>query len=624
MLVGEACPFLFMENSSEVLGSKGLIRRHEFVRIIIQCLYSLGYRNLPLFLVFKQCVMEYLNRGEDNLALGSIEGDIVDDLRKKLLTDLEQLFHPPISVPETRLEHLVETTVTSWVDSCMYHSSSNPISLYEDHHCGRDQIPTTTTQILTGHKNEVWFVQFSNNGEYLASSSNDCTAIIWKVLEDGKLTLKHTLHGHKHAVSFVAWSPDDTKLLTCGNTEVLKLWDVETVLIRKRVSAYGIVMEMRSKTWRGLRMPKVVDLAVTPDGEYLISIFLDKEIRILRMGTNAERVISEEHPNHIPISSGDSEFFIVNLNSQEIHMWDVAGKWDKPLRFMGHKQHKYVIRSCFGGVNNTFIASGSENSQEYVLMFTSYLDGSRGSMCFGSPLDSDRNQASSSVQSAPCTLLVDHIVHTRFQTLLSCLMHLMGAVKEKILVDKVMTHSKFSSQTQMQQNNMILQCLPWIHYPEMPSSSQTGTEYPANTTFSNGRELAISNLTMDGMETDETKPAEGSQQGNSTNSDSVNGMLHGLSRQTANRGVFPELGQFHQFFSSRDPSGWELPFLQGWLMGQSQVGVPSMLPHMGVGRDILAQQIGSSAMAPNFSTSNVDVVMPSSACLQHQHNLDLL
>jgi WD40 repeat protein len=37
-------------------------------------------------------------------------------------------------------------------------------------------------QILTEHKNEVWFVQFSNNGDYLASSSSDCTAIIWKVL----------------------------------------------------------------------------------------------------------------------------------------------------------------------------------------------------------------------------------------------------------------------------------------------------------------------------------------------------------------------------------------------------------------------------------------------------------
>lgn len=36
-------------------------------------------------------------------------------------------------------------------------------------------------QILTNHQNEVWSVQFSNNGEYLASSSSDCTAIIWQV-----------------------------------------------------------------------------------------------------------------------------------------------------------------------------------------------------------------------------------------------------------------------------------------------------------------------------------------------------------------------------------------------------------------------------------------------------------
>lgn len=37
-------------------------------------------------------------------------------------------------------------------------------------------------QILTQHENEVWFVQFSHNGKYLASSSSDCTAIIWMVL----------------------------------------------------------------------------------------------------------------------------------------------------------------------------------------------------------------------------------------------------------------------------------------------------------------------------------------------------------------------------------------------------------------------------------------------------------
>lgn len=148
---------------------------------------------------------------------------------------------------------------------------------------------------------------------------------------------------------------------------------------------------------------------------------------------------------------------------------------------------------------------------------------------------------------------------------------------------------------------------------EMPSSSQTGTQHPAHATFSNGMGVGINNLTRDGMETDETKLAEGSQHGNSTNTYSLNGVLNGLSRQTANGGFFSEFGQLQQLFSSRDPSGWELPFLQGWLMGQSQAGVPPMLPHIGASRDILSQQIGSSVRASNFSSSNVDAVISSSA-----------
>lgn len=36
-------------------------------------------------------------------------------------------------------------------------------------------------QILEDHKDEVWFLNFSHDGRYLASSSKDCTAIIWEV-----------------------------------------------------------------------------------------------------------------------------------------------------------------------------------------------------------------------------------------------------------------------------------------------------------------------------------------------------------------------------------------------------------------------------------------------------------
>lgn len=61
-------------------------------------------------------------------------------------------------------------------------------------------------QILCGHNNEVWFVRFSNNGDYLASSSSDCTAIIWKVWFD---TPKYQA---ENVMWFIVWVNDITTL----------------------------------------------------------------------------------------------------------------------------------------------------------------------------------------------------------------------------------------------------------------------------------------------------------------------------------------------------------------------------------------------------------------------------
>ncbi|CAN7091344.1 unnamed protein product [Brassica rapa subsp. narinosa] len=468
-----------MENN-EVLGSKGLLKKHEFVRILIQCLYSLGYknsascleqesnisckssdfeflekqvltgdwdsslavldrvfddsrddsrRNTALYLVLKQCLSEYLKRGETSLALsvlqkqaqvfrvgrekihmlafdvitskemepGEVDSGLVQDLRRRLLAELEKLIPTPVVIPGRRLEHLVESAVMNQIDTCIYHNSWDAVSLYEDHRCGRDQIPSETVQVLVAHKNEVWFVQFSDSGKYLATASSDCTAIVWKVLDDNEVELMHTLQSHQNPVSFVSWSPDDSKLLTCGNAEVLKLWDVETGVLRHTFGNNDSVFTVSScawfpdsarlvcgssdpergivmwdtdgneiKAWRGTRIPKVVDLAVTPDGESMITVFSDKEIRILNLESLVERVVTEEQAITSLSVSGDGKFFIVNLSSQEIHLWDLAGEWKQPLKFTGHRQSKYVIRSCFGGLDSSFIASGSEDSQVYI------------------------------------------------------------------------------------------------------------------------------------------------------------------------------------------------------------------------------------------------------------------
>nr|GEV76591.1 hypothetical protein [Tanacetum cinerariifolium] len=82
---------------------------------------------------------------------------------------------------------------------------------------------------------------------------------------------------------------------------------------------------------RGGRMPKVTDLAATPNRENLISVFLDRDIRILNVDTNTERVISKERRITSLSVLDDNKYLIVNLNSQEIHMWDVEGSWEKSV-----------------------------------------------------------------------------------------------------------------------------------------------------------------------------------------------------------------------------------------------------------------------------------------------------
>ena len=49
-----------------------------------------------------------------------------------------------------------------------------------------------------------------------------------QVVEDNLLRVKHKFTGHSKPVSFVAWSPDDSMLLTCGNEENIKLWNTAT------------------------------------------------------------------------------------------------------------------------------------------------------------------------------------------------------------------------------------------------------------------------------------------------------------------------------------------------------------------------------------------------------------
>jgi WD repeat-containing protein 26 len=84
-----------------------------------------------------------------------------------------------VMIPEHRLASLLHQVKQAQISKCLYHNTANSPSLYSDHVCDRNQFPLSTIEVLSDHKDEVWFVQFSNDGTRLATGSKDSTVIIW-------------------------------------------------------------------------------------------------------------------------------------------------------------------------------------------------------------------------------------------------------------------------------------------------------------------------------------------------------------------------------------------------------------------------------------------------------------
>nr|KJB47107.1 hypothetical protein B456_008G011600 [Gossypium raimondii] len=461
---------LTSQGDGETIGSQGVIRKAEFIKIITRALYSLGYdksgalleeeSGIPLhssvvnlfmgqvtngkwddsvatlrtiglsdeimksasFLILEQKFLELLKMEKVAAALDTLRNEIVplhvnlDCVHKlasciispsqcirlgissqdtegtksgsKILEKLQKLLPAAIMIPEKRLEHLVERALDVQREACVFHNTSDSdLSLYSDHQCGKNQIPSQTLQILEAHKNEVWFVQFSHNGKYLGSSSKDHSAIIWEVL------LKHTLCGHQKPVLIVSWSPDDSQILTCGQDEVIRRWDVssgECLHVYEKTGVgliscgwfpdgRGIFAGMTDKSiclwdldgrdlecWKGQRTLRISDMAITDDGKRIISVCRESAILLLDREAKFDRLIEEVDMITSFSLSKDNKFLLVNLMNQEIHLWSIEGDPKLISEYKGHKRTRFVIRSCFGGLDQSFIASGSEDSQVYI------------------------------------------------------------------------------------------------------------------------------------------------------------------------------------------------------------------------------------------------------------------
>ncbi|XP_072406560.1 WD repeat-containing protein 26 isoform X1 [Chiloscyllium punctatum] len=319
--------------------------------------------------------------------------------RSKLLDKLQMYLPPSVMLPPRRLQTLLRQAVELQRDRCLYHNTKldgnlDSMSLLIDHVCSRKQFPCYTQQILTEHCNEVWFCKFANDGTKLATGSKDTTVIIWQVdLDTHQLRLLKTLEGHAYGVSYLAWSPDDTYLLACGPDDCseLWLWNVQTGELRTKMSQshedsltsvawnpdgkrfvtggqrgqfYQCDLEGNLlDSWEGVR---VQCLWCLNDGKTVLASDTHQRIRGYNFEDLTDRnIVQEDHPIMSFTVSKNGRLALLNVATQGVHLWDLQ---DRVLvrKYQGVTQGFYTIHSCFGGNNEDFIASGSEDHKVYI------------------------------------------------------------------------------------------------------------------------------------------------------------------------------------------------------------------------------------------------------------------
>ncbi|RQM08587.1 hypothetical protein DH86_00000307 [Scytalidium sp. 3C] len=331
--------------------------------------------------------------------------------RQHLLSQLSRFISPSVMLPEHRLAVLLHQVKRNQIANCLYHNTAISPSLYQDHICDRNNFPLHTILELTKHVGEVWQVQFSHNGKRLATGGSDGAVIIYDVPSFHEVA---TLSDHHDGICCVAWSPDDTMVVTCGRDKRAVLWNVETQNSIRTVAPFG--EPVSSCVWapdgqtfvtgcldkvRNLcqwningdllfdwgRDHRIQDLAMSPDGRHLVAMDNEHHIHVYNFVTRELEYEIDFKVNLTSVSiSQDSRYLLINNVEGEAQMLDIESRDTVRTFISGEKGGHYVIRSAFGGANESFVITGSEEGSVFIYhkengTLVEKLEGHKASCC---------------------------------------------------------------------------------------------------------------------------------------------------------------------------------------------------------------------------------------------------
>ncbi len=215
--------------------------------------------------------------------------------------------------------------------------------------------------LLKGHKDVVYALAFSADGQRLISGSADNTAIIWDTGSLSSATVAapqvlQLLAGHRHFVYAVGFTPDGTRAVTGSYDHELRLWRVADGALLQTMTGhsdrvYRLVIapdgRIASADWSGeIRLwdgqtgaflktlarqkTEIGSLSISPDGRFLLAGVASPvgpfHCHVYDTRTGREIVTYRGHDNNVYATavSGDGRWAATGGFNGEIHIWELS------------------------------------------------------------------------------------------------------------------------------------------------------------------------------------------------------------------------------------------------------------------------------------------------------------
>ena len=191
---------------------------------------------------------------------------------------------------------------------------------------------------LDEHRDSIWSVSFSRDGQTIATASADKTVKLWR--RDG--TLLETLKGHSDWVRSVSFSPDGQTIASASDDKTVKLWRRDGTLLKplERHSGY------------------VTSVSFSPDGQTIASASADKTVKLWRKDGTLPKTFRGHSYDNYAIYSPDGQTIAVVSAEAAVKLWRKDGTLLKTLK--GHSDE--ITRVSFSPKDQVIASASTDKT----------------------------------------------------------------------------------------------------------------------------------------------------------------------------------------------------------------------------------------------------------------------